>query len=393
MPVQHITVFGATGSIGDSTLDIIASHPERYQIYALSAFSRMDKLAAIAHYFAAKVVVVPDEQARQKFMDNFAVFKSHVALPEIRLGEAGLCETARDPASPTVVCAIVGAAGLPSAYAAAQAGKKILLANKEVLVSAGALFMQAVAESGAQLLPLDSEHNAIFQCMPADLSTQHVKKLILTASGGPFRQTPLAELSKVTPAQACKHPNWDMGRKISIDSATMLNKGLEVIEAKWLFNVSPENIDVVIHPQSTIHSLVQYIDGSLLAQLGNADMRIPISYALAYPERIAHKASEFNLSDLVRLDFQAPDYQRYPCLGLAFQALKAGLAECAALNAANEVAVDAFLNGQIGFTRIAQMIEHVLNQLSMPSLKDIDHVLEFDAHVRRVSQAYLPKVA
>ena len=393
MSVQNITVFGATGSIGDSTLDIIASHPERYQVYALSAFTRMDKLATLAHKFAVKVVNVPDETARQKFIDNFTTLKSHIALPEIRLGQVGLCETARDPASPTIVCAIVGVAGLPSAYAAAQAGKKILLANKEVLVSAGALFMQAVAASGAQLLPLDSEHNAIFQCMPADQSTRHVKKLILTASGGPFRQTPIEQLADVTPAQACKHPNWDMGRKISIDSATMLNKGLEVIEAKWLFDVAAENINVVIHPQSTIHSLVQYIDGSLLAQLGNADMRIPISYALAYPERIIHNAAEFNLSDLVRLDFQAPDYQRYPCLGLAFQSLKSGLAECAALNAANEVAVDAFLNGRIAFTRIAQLIERVLNQLTMPSLKDIEQVLAFDLQVRQLSQTYLTKTS
>lgn len=389
MSVQNITVFGATGSIGDSTLDIIASHPDRYRVYALSAFSRMDKLASLAHKFAAKVVIVPDVQARQKFIAHYTALNAQIPVPEIRLGQAGLCETACDPSSETVVCAIVGAAGLPSAYAAAQAGKKILLANKEVLVSAGALFMQAVQESGAELLPLDSEHNAIFQCMPADMSTKHVKKLILTASGGPFRLTPLEQLTTVTPAQACKHPNWDMGRKISIDSATMLNKGLEVIEAKWLFNVSAEDIDVVIHPQSTIHSLVQYIDGSLLAQLGNADMRIPISYALAYPERISHNAAQFDLTKLVQLDFQAPDYQRYPCLSLAFQALKAGLAECATLNAANEIAVEAFLQGRIAFTQIAQVIDRMLNQITMPKIHDIEHVIAFDAQVRHESQQSL----
>ena len=393
MSVQNITVFGATGSIGDSTLDIIASHPDRYRVYALSAFSRVDKLANLAHKFAAKVVIVPDEQARQKFITHYSALNTQQAVPEVRLGQAGLCETASDPCSETVVCAIVGAAGLPSAYAAAQAGKKILLANKEVLVSAGALFMQAVADSGAQLLPLDSEHNAIFQCMPADMSTKHVKKLILTASGGPFRLTPLEQLTAVTPEQACKHPNWDMGRKISIDSATMLNKGLEVIEAKWLFNVSAQDIDVVIHPQSTIHSLVQYIDGSLLAQLGNADMRIPISYALAYPERISHNAAEFDLAKLVQLDFQAPDYQRYPCLSLAFQALKAGLAECATLNAVNEIAVEAFLQGRIAFTQIAQLIERMLNQVTMPNILDIEHVIAFDTQVRHESQQSLLSLA
>lgn len=389
MSGQFITVFGATGSIGDSTLDIIASHPERYQVYALSAFSRMEKLAQLAQRFAAKVVVVPNEQAHQTFLDAFGRINSTTSCPEVRIGQEGLCETARDPLSPSIVCAIVGAAGLPSAYAAAKAGKKILLANKEVLVSAGELFMRAVAESGAQLLPLDSEHNAIFQCMPSNLSTQHIKKLILTASGGPFRLTPLEELAAVTPAQACKHPNWDMGRKISIDSATMLNKGLEVIEAKWLFNVPAEQIEVVIHPQSTIHSLVQYIDGSLLAQLGNTDMRIPISYALAYPERIKHNAADFDLANLVRLDFEAPDYERYPCLALAFQALKAGLPECATLNAANEVAVEAFLNGQIGFTDIAVLIEKMLNQMKMPSLGSIEQVIEFDVQVRQSTRLAL----
>lgn len=389
MTVQYVTIFGATGSIGDSTLDIIACHPERYQVYALSAFKSMPKLAQLSQRFNAHVVVVADEAARQEFIRAFNQLPNAHKRPEIRLGQEGLCETACDRLSQTVVCAIVGTAGLPSAYAAAKAGKKILLANKEVLVSAGALFMQTVAESGSQLLPLDSEHNAIFQCLPSNLSTTHVDKLILTASGGPFRQWSLDELENVTPDQACKHPNWSMGRKISVDSATMINKGFEVIEAKWLFDVSAKDIDVLIHPQSTVHSLVQYIDGTLLAQLGNPDMRIPISYALAYPERIKHKAAYFDLSRLTQLDFQPPDYQRYPCLSLAFQALKAGLAECATLNAANEIAVDAFLNERIRFTQIATTIEKMLNIVQLPELHSIEEVIAFDAQVRRYTQEAL----
>ncbi|NOL48975.1 1-deoxy-D-xylulose-5-phosphate reductoisomerase [Pelistega europaea] len=377
--MQSIVVFGATGSIGDSTLDIIACHPERYQVYALSAFSRMEKLVALTQKFQPKVVIVPDEARREQFL---TLNKEGFQPAEIRLGQEGLCETARDSQADTIVCAIVGAAGLPSAYAAAKAGKRILLANKEVLVTAGSLFMQAVGQYGATLLPLDSEHNAIFQCLPKHNPKQHLQKVIITASGGPFREYPLEQLVEVTPEQACKHPNWNMGRKISVDSATMVNKGLEVIEAKWLFDLEPAQIDVVIHPQSTIHSMVQFVDGSLLAQLGNHDMRIPISYALGYPERITHNAAHFDLAQLTCLDFSAPDFKRYPCLRLAFDALKEGIGACTILNASNEIAVAQFLTKRIKFTQIAQTIAQMLNSIVAPELCSIDDVLAFDAEVR-----------
>lgn len=377
--MQSIVVFGATGSIGDSTLDIIACHPERYQVYALSAFSRMEKLVALTQKFQPKVVIVPDEARREQFL---TLNKEGFQPAEIRIGQEGLCETARDSQADTIVCAIVGAAGLPSAYAAAKAGKRILLANKEVLVTAGSLFMQAVGQCGATLLPLDSEHNAIFQCLPKHNPKQHLQKVIITASGGPFREYPLEQLVEVTPEQACKHPNWNMGRKISVDSATMVNKGLEVIEAKWLFDLEPAQIDVVIHPQSTIHSMVQFVDGSLLAQLGNHDMRIPISYALGYPERITHNAAHFDLAQLTCLDFSAPDFKRYPCLRLAFDALKEGIGACTILNASNEIAVAQFLTKRIKFTQIAQTIAQMLNSIVAPELHSIDDVLAFDAEVR-----------
>lgn len=385
--MQSVVIFGATGSIGSSTLDIIACHPERYKVYALSAFSRLDKLVALTQKFMPTIIVVPDEESRQQFL---ALNQEGFQPKEIRVGQQGLCDTAQETEVDTVVCAIVGAAGLPSAYAAARAGKKILLANKEVLVTAGSLFMQAVKQYGATLLPLDSEHNAIFQCLPKQYPTQHLKKVIITASGGPFRSLPLEDLALVTPMQACQHPNWSMGRKISVDSATMLNKGLEVIEAKWLFDLEPNQIDVVIHPQSTIHSMVQFIDGSLLAQLGNHDMRIPISYALAYPERITHNAADFDLNQLIRLDFSAPDMDRYPCLQLAFHALASGSGACTILNASNEIAVAQFLEERIAFTQIAQAIEYMLNTLSPPSdLSSIEEVMYFDAEVRKRTLAYL----
>lgn len=386
--MQSVVVFGATGSIGDSTLDIIACHPERYKVYALSAFSRMEKLVALTQKFQPSVVIVPDDTRKAQFQTlNQGGFQPK----EIRVGQQGLCDTAQDTQADTIVCAIVGAAGLPSAYAAAQAGKRILLANKEVLVTAGSLFMQAVSQYGATLLPLDSEHNAIFQCLPKDHPKQHLQKIIITASGGPFRHMPYEQLETVTPEQACKHPNWNMGRKISVDSATMVNKGLEVIEAKWLFDLEPQQIEVVIHPQSTIHSMVQYIDGSLLAQLGNHDMRIPISYALGYPDRIFHNAAYFDLSQLTQLDFYAPDYKRYPCLKLAFAALREGIGACTVLNASNEIAVAQFLAGKIRFTQIAQTIEYALSYLGSPALQTIEDVLAFDAEVRVKTLDYLHK--
>lgn len=376
--MQRLAILGATGSIGSSTLDIIQSHPQRYRVWALSAFSQMEKLASLARQFLPEVVVVPSVAARDAFCQAWGEHPPHVLI-----GQEGLCTVASSHEVDTVVCAIVGSAGLPSAYAAAQAGKRILLANKEVLVSAGALFMQAVASSGATLLPLDSEHNAILQCLPASQSLSQVEKVTLTASGGPFRETPLSQLSQVTPEQACRHPNWQMGRKISVDSATMVNKGLEVIEAKYLFNLLPEQIQVLIHPQSVVHALVQYQDGSVLAQLGHHDMRIPISYALAYPDRQRHNAARFDWRQLQQLQFSEPDTQRYPCLSLAWDAMLAGQGACTVLNAANEVAVEAFLQGHLPFTAIATQIEAALQYFGSPTIDTLSAVLATDEQVRR----------
>lgn len=380
--MQNIAIFGATGSIGDSTLDVIRKHADRFSVYALSAHSRIRKLLELSLVHHPKVVIVPDDVAEKTFRQ---LWPSEVSMPEIRIGSEGLCATARDPEADTVVAAIVGTAGLPSAFAAAQAGKRILLANKEALVAAGSLFMETVRKNNATLLPLDSEHNAIFQCLPNGKYNAQVKRLILTASGGPFRNIDPAGLSAVTPEQACKHPNWSMGRKISIDSATMLNKGLEVIEAKWMFDVDASRIDVLVHPESTIHSLVEYIDGSLLAQLGNPDMRIPISYALGYPDRIESNTESFDFSRLLQLNFELPDYQRFPCLRLAFDALKSSQADCVVLNASNEVAVDYFLKNKIKFTDIAVTIEKMLDGFAgtvKGALCHIDDVFELDAMAR-----------
>lgn len=387
--MQNITIFGATGSIGDSTLDIVRRHPDRFRIYALSAQRRMKKLAELALAFSAKVIIVPDVEAVDAFRENWQTDRP---LPEIRLGERGLCETARDPETDCVVAAIVGIAGLASAFEAAQAGKRILLANKEALVAAGELFMHTVQAHDAQLLPVDSEHNAIFQCLQDGRQSRHIRRLVLTASGGPFRNTPLHELETVTPAQACRHPNWSMGQKISVDSATMLNKGLEVIEAHYLFGLPAGQIDVVIHPESTVHSMVEFIDGSLLAQLGNTDMRIPISYVMGYPERIESNTPAFDLSKLHQLNFSVPDYQRFPCLRLAFDALAAGQAHCIALNAANEIAVAHFLQGRLRFPQIAQVIERTLEWQGGQSgtIAHIDDVFQLDRQVRERATAFLP---
>ncbi len=386
---QRIAVLGSTGSIGDSTLDVIARHPDLLGVFALSAFSRMDKLAEQAAATGAAVVVVPDEAAAGRFR---LAWRGAGAMPAIRVGVQALAETAADPACDTVVAAIVGAAGLPSALAAARAGKRILLANKEALVAAGSLFMAAVRDNGAELLPIDSEHNAIFQCMPhgarASAPTEPaagVRRLLLTASGGPFRSRDPDTLHDITPDQACKHPNWSMGRKISVDSATMLNKGLEVIEAHWLFAMPADRIEVVIHPQSVVHSMVEYEDGSVLAQLGQPDMRTPIAYGLGFPERLQSGVGMLDLVRWGRLDFEAPDLRRFPCLGLSFDALRAGQAACVTLNAANEVAVAAFLAGRLAYTRIAPAIAQSLQwQAGRPSvtLSGLDDVLALDADVR-----------
>ncbi|SHH87591.1 1-deoxy-D-xylulose 5-phosphate reductoisomerase [Pollutimonas bauzanensis] len=392
MKVQHVCVLGSTGSIGENTLDVIARHPETISVYALSAHSRIDRLAAQALATGAKVVIVPSDAARKQFLH---AWNGPGAMPEIRVGPQALVDTAGDAAVTTVMAAIVGAAGLPSALAAAKAGKRVLLANKEALVAAGSLFMQAVRENGAELLPIDSEHNAIFQCLPQTgratapaTPAKGVRRLLLTASGGPFRNTALDQLARVTPDQACAHPTWSMGRKISVDSATMLNKGLEVIEAHWLFAMPASRIQVVIHPQSMVHSMVEYEDGSILAQLGQPDMRTPIAYGLGFPERIDSGVGLLALTALGRLDFEEPDFERFPCLRLSFDALKTSQAACVALNAANEIAVDCFLKQQIRYTEIACVIEDCLDRMSgmpAPDLDTLGDVLALDAHTRGIA--------
>lgn len=392
MKFQRVCVLGSTGSIGENTLDVISRHPESMAVYALSAHSRVERLAAQAAATSAPVVIVADTAARTRFVQAWPAGRP---LPEIRVGAQALTDTAADPEVTTVMAAIVGAAGLPSALAAAQAGKRVLLANKEALVAAGGLFMRTVRDHGAELLPIDSEHNAIFQCLPTNASAaaptgpaKGVRRLLLTASGGPFRCTALDELDHVTPDQACAHPNWSMGRKISVDSATMLNKGLEVIEAHWLFAMPVDRIQVLIHPQSMVHSMVEYEDGSILAQLGQPDMRTPIAYGLGFPQRIDSGVGLLQLTALGRLDFELPDYARFPCLRLAFEALVEGQASCVALNAANEVAVDRFLKEQIGYTQIARIIEACLERVarqSMPGPDTLEEVLELDARARGIA--------
>jgi 1-deoxy-D-xylulose-5-phosphate reductoisomerase len=389
---QQITVLGATGSIGLSTLDVIARHPGRYQVFALSGFSRLSELLALCVRHAPQFAVVPEAAAARRLQDDL-----HAAglSTRVLVGEEGLCQVAAAPEVDAVMAAIVGAAGLRPTLAAVEAGKKILLANKEALVMSGALFMQAVRKSGSVLLPIDSEHNAIFQCMPRDiargLDAVGVRRILLTASGGPFRQTPMAELAHVSPEQACAHPNWSMGRKISVDSASMMNKGLELIEACWLFDAKPSQVEVVIHPQSVIHSLVDYIDGSVLAQLGNPDMRTPIANALAWPERIDSGVPPLDLFAVARLDFQAPDEDRFPCLRLARQAAEAGDSAPAMLNAANEVAVAAFLDGRVRYLEIASIIEEVLNLEPVVVVNDLDAVFTADAKARVLAEQWLSR--
>lgn len=387
---QRITVLGATGSIGLSTLDVIARHPDRYQVFALSGYSRIDELLALCVRHRPAFAVVPSAEAAVRLRETLAAAG---CATEVLEGEAGLCQVASAAEVDAVMAAIVGAAGLRPTLAAVEAGKKVLLANKEALVMSGALFIEAVRCSGAVLLPIDSEHNAIFQCMPGDyargLSAVGVRRILLTASGGPFRETPVEALLDVTPEQACAHPNWSMGRKISVDSASMMNKGLELIEACWLFDAAPAKVEVVVHPQSVIHSLVDYVDGSVLAQLGNPDMRTPIANALAWPERIDSGVAPLDLFAIARLDFQAPDEQRFPCLRLARQAAEAGNSAPAVLNAANEVAVEAFLERRIRFPEIAGMIEQVLDQEPVVPLPSLDAVFAADQRARELSREWL----
>ncbi|EJM27734.1 1-deoxy-D-xylulose-5-phosphate reductoisomerase [Pseudomonas sp. GM25] len=389
---QQITVLGATGSIGLSTLDVIARHPERYQAFALSGFTRLSELFALCVRHLPKYAVVPEAGAARSLQDDL---RAAGLSTQVLVGEEGLCQVAAAPEVDAVMAAIVGAAGLRPTLAAVEAGKKILLANKEALVMSGALFMQAVRKSGSVLLPIDSEHNAIFQCMPQDfargLGSVGVRRILLTASGGPFRQTPMAELAHVSPDQACAHPNWSMGRKISVDSASMMNKGLELIEACWLFDAKPSQVEVVIHPQSVIHSLVDYVDGSVLAQLGNPDMRTPIANALAWPERIDSGVAPLDLFAVARLDFEAPDEERFPCLRLARQAAEAGNSAPAMLNAANEVAVAAFLDGRVRYLEIASIIEEVLNLEPVVALDNLDAVFTADATARTLAGQWLSR--
>lgn len=390
---RNLTILGATGTIGVNTLDVVARHPERFNVIALSGCSQLEKLVAQCVQHKPRYAVVLTEAVAKRLSGMLGEAGS---TTEVLFGIEALEFVAALPEVDTVMAAIVGVAGLRPAMAAARAGKRILLANKETLVMAGSLFMQAVADGGAELLPIDSEHNAIFQSLPrefnGDLAACGVRRLLLTASGGPFRTTPLSDLPQVTPEQACAHPNWVMGKKISVDSATMMNKGLEVIEAHWLFNAAPQQIEVVIHPQSVIHSMVDYLDGSVIAQLGNPDMRTPIAYALGFPERIESGVSALDLFGR-GLTFEAPDYRRFPCLQLAFDALQGGGMLPAVLNAANEVAVAAFLSGQLGYAGIAPSIEFALSRAFNGEPGSLDDLIEADARARQDVELYMRKNA
>jgi 1-deoxy-D-xylulose-5-phosphate reductoisomerase len=378
-----ITVLGATGSIGVSTLDVVSRHPDRFRVVALTASTSVDKLAEQCLRFRPRFAAMVDADAAQRLADRL-----RQTAPEIQVlqGTAGLVQVAGLDEVDYVMAAIVGAAGLLPTLEAARQGKRVLLANKEALVMSGALFMQAVREHAATLLPIDSEHNAVLQCLPDDYAPGHapagVRRVLLTASGGPFRTLSLDSLAGVTPAQACAHPNWVMGRKISVDSATMMNKGLEMIEACWLFGLPLEQVRVVLHPQSIIHSLVEYLDGSMLAQLGNPDMRIPIAHALGWPGRIESGADSLDLLSVGSLQFEAPDSERYPCLALAAEAMRTGGTAPAILNAANEVAVQAFLDGQIPFSDIPATIRFALEQCSVHEATSLEVILADDAAAR-----------
>ena len=375
--MRRLTILGATGSIGVSTLDVVARHPDRFEVVALSGHRQVDRLAEQCLAFAPRIAVVADADAAGVLRSRLA---GRVATEVMHGGEA-LELIAALPDVDTVMAAIVGAAGLRPTLAAARTGKRILLANKESLVMCGGVFMHEVASNGATLLPIDSEHNAVFQCMPAQ-GRAGVRRILLTASGGPFRTTPIEQLASVTPDQACAHPNWEMGRKISVDSATMMNKGLEVIEAHWLFDTPAERIDVVIHPQSIVHSMVEYVDGSVLAQMGNPDMRTPIAHALAWPERMESGVGVLDLAMAADLVFERPDFARFPCLKLAFDALAAAGGTPAVLNAANEVAVAAFLERRLGFRAIADVIAATLDELPDMPAQSLDEVFAADAAAR-----------
>lgn len=389
---SYVTVLGATGSIGLSTLDVIARHPQRYRVFALTAFSRIAELRVLCMVHRPRFAVVADEVQARLLREQLAGDGLDIC---VLAGEGGLSEVAAHPDVEVVMAAIVGAAGLRPTLSAVRAGKRVLLANKEALVMSGALFMQALRDSSAVLLPIDSEHNAIFQCLPVDyaqgLTEVGVRRVLLTASGGPFREMPLDQLQDVSPEQACAHPNWSMGRKISVDSASMMNKGLELIEACWLFAVPPAQVEVVVHPQSVIHSMVDYVDGSVLAQLGNPDMRTPIAHALAWPERIDSGVGALDLLRIGRLDFEAPDERRFPCLRLARQAAEACGTAPAMLNAANEIAVEAFLQRRIRFTEIPVIIEQVLDREAAVAASCLEDVLVADRKARALAVDWLER--
>ena len=392
MTQQVLTILGSTGSIGENTLDVVSRHPEKFRVFALAGHRQVDKLATQCKQFRPEYAVVGDAGHAAELEKKL---KQEGISTQVLYGSQALIDVASADEVSGVMCAIVGAAGLPSALAAAQKGKTIYLANKETLVVSGALFMETARANGAAVLPIDSEHNAIFQVLPRDytgrLNEHGIRSIILTASGGPFLTADLGTFDSITPAQAVKHPNWSMGRKISVDSATMMNKGLELIEAHWLFNCPPEKLEVVIHPQSVIHSMVRYRDGSVLAQLGNPDMRTPIAYCLGLPERIDSGVGELDFGALSALTFQKPDFDRFPCLKLAYQAMNAGGAAPCVLNAANEVAVAAFLDKRIKFTDITKVVAHCLAQDFSDGHHDIEGLLAQDAQTRRQAEAFIGK--
>ena len=390
--MKLVTILGSTGSIGESTLDVISRHPDAYRVFALSCNSNIEKLVKQCEKFKPDYAVVASSESAVLCS---GLLSTKDIQTEVLVGIDGLNAVAVDDAVDIVMSAIVGAIGLEPTLCAVNSGKKVLLANKESLVMAGHLFMQAVNASDAILLPIDSEHNALFQCLPAITKGDKfsgVKKLLLSASGGPFRGKSMEQLEAVTPEQACVHPNWNMGKKISVDSATLMNKGLELIEASWLFSMPPEKIDIVVHPESVVHSLVQYVDGSVLAQLGNPDMRTPIAHALSWPDRMTSGVADLDLIELGRLNFESPDSVNFPCLRIALEAARVGLDAPAVLNAANEIAVQAFLDRRIGFTQISEVIEDTLNATIFNEPESLSAVKDSDTKARIHTQKLISKI-
>ena len=386
--IQNVCVLGASGSIGLNTLDVIDQHPGRYRAFALTAHKNDELMLSLGLKYQPEFIVMVDEGAAQRLQDKLARCSNEI---QVLSGHESLAYVASHHSVDVVMAAIVGAAGLEANLAAAREGKKVLLANKESLVMSGQLFMEEVERSGSVLLPIDSEHNAIFQCLPNDYRCgqalkKDITRILLTASGGPFRGWTRNQLESVTPEQACAHPNWDMGSKISIDSATLMNKGLELIEACWLFNIRPKQVDVHVHPESIVHSMVEYIDGSVIAQMGSPDMRTPIAYGMAWPERISSGVSSLDLFKVGKLNFEKPDLTSFPCLRLAQEAFDVGGTACTVLNAANEVAVSSFLKGNVAFTSIPDIIESALTEISAVSIASVEQVLAVDKEARRVAE-------